>query len=122
MDIEADPITSREHILISKVLEHYWDQGRDLDVAGLITAIQNPPVDRIGVMDLESFYPAKERFKLAMQLNNLLAAPGFEAWMEGEPLNAGKSAVYRVRQAAHLGDVHRAPVRFRSACSSYPCC
>ncbi len=114
MGLEADPITSREHILIANVLEHYWGQDRDLDVAGLITAIQNPPVDRIGVMDIESFYPSKDRFKLAMQLNNLLAAPGFEAWMEGEPLNAGnllytESGKPRisVMSIAHLSDPQR---------------
>lgn len=114
MGEDADPITSREHILIANVLEHYWNQDRSLDVAGLITAIQNPPVDRIGVMDLESFYPSKDRFKLAMQLNNLLAAPGFEAWMEGESLNAGKLLYTEsgkprisVMSIAHLSDPER---------------
>ncbi|MDT8284564.1 MAG: hypothetical protein RQ767_03490, partial [Thermovirgaceae bacterium] len=52
--------------------------------------IQTPPFERIGVMDLESFYPANERFALAMRLNNLLATPGFEAWLEGEPLDIGR--------------------------------
>ena len=45
---------------------------------------------RIGVLDLEAFYPAKDRFELAMALNNLLASPGFEAWLEGEPLDIGR--------------------------------
>jgi hypothetical protein len=90
LGVEADPITSREHILISNILESVWAEGRALDLAGLIRAIQAPPFERIGVMDLDSFYPAKERFKLAMRLNNLLAAPGFEAWLEGEPLNINR--------------------------------
>ena len=114
LNIEADPITSREHILIANILEHQWDQGRDLDIPGLITAIQKPPMDRIGVMDVETFYPSKARFGLAMSLNNLLAAPGFDAWMEGEPLNAntllynseGKPKV-SIMSIAHLSDHER---------------
>jgi len=90
LGIDADPVTSREHILVSNLLDHYWSEGKDLDVATLIGLIQNPPISRIGVMSLDSFYPPKERFELAMQLNSLLAAPGFEAWMEGEPLSAGR--------------------------------
>ncbi|MGD8883102.1 MAG: DUF87 domain-containing protein, partial [Desulfobacterales bacterium] len=90
LGMEADPITSREHILISNILESVWAEGRALDLAGLIRAIQTPPFERIGVMDLDSFYPAKDRFQLAMRLNNLLAAPGFEAWLEGDPLNINR--------------------------------
>jgi hypothetical protein len=90
LDIEADPITSREHILISNIFELTWDAGKSLDLAGLIRSIQSPPFEHIGVMDLESFYPASERFALAMRLNNLLATPGFEAWLEGEPLDIGR--------------------------------
>ena len=90
LGVEADPITSREHILISNILESAWADGRALDLAGLIRAIQAPGFERIGVMDLDSFYPAKDRFQLAMRLNNLLAAPGFEAWLEGDPLNINR--------------------------------
>jgi hypothetical protein len=90
LGVEADPITSREHILISNILESAWAAGRALDLAGLIRAIQTPGFERVGVMDLDSFYPAKERFQLAMRLNNLLAAPGFEAWLEGDPLNINR--------------------------------
>ncbi len=110
----ADPIQSREHILLSTLLNQAWQQGRDLDLAGLITQIQSPPVDRVGVMELESFYPAKDRFALAMQLNNLLASPGFESWMEGEPLDVnaflytreGKPRV-SIFSIAHLSDSER---------------
>jgi len=90
LGIDADPITSREHILISQILDHAWQDGRDLDIAALIAAIQTPPITRVGVMDIESFYPSKDRFGLAMRLNNLLAAPGFSVWMEGEALDSGK--------------------------------
>jgi hypothetical protein len=112
--IEADPITSREHILLSAVLDSHWQQGLNLDLGGVIGAIQNPGISKIGVIDLESFYPSKDRFALAMRLNNLLAAPGFKAWTEGEPLDAGRllfTADGRPRVSvlsiAHLGDAER---------------
>ena len=66
----------------------------------LIRAIQTPPFDKVGVIDLESFFPAKERFELAMALNNLLASPGFSAWMEGEPLDIAAAALHAGGQAA----------------------
>jgi hypothetical protein len=90
LGIEADPITSREHILLSNIIETTWASGTGLDLAAMIRAIQSPPFERIGIMDLESFYPPKDRFQLAMRLNNLLAAPGFEAWLEGEPININR--------------------------------
>jgi hypothetical protein len=85
--VAADPIHSREHILLSTILGHAWAQATDLDLTALIHAIQSPPVPKIGVMDVESFFPSKERFALAMKLNNLLAAPGFQAWLDGTPLD-----------------------------------
>ena len=114
LGVDADPVTSREHILISRLLDHAWQEGRDLDIATMISAIQDPPFTQIGVMGLDSFFPAKDRFTLAMQLNNLLAAPGFEAWMQGEPLSA-KSLLYTaegkprvsVMSIAHLDDASR---------------
>jgi hypothetical protein len=114
LKIDADPVSSREHILISRLLDHAWQQGQDLDVADLIAAIQNPPLKKVGVMDVDSFYPAKDRFALAMKLNNLLAAPGFEAWTVGEPLKAanllytesGKPRI-SIMSIAHLDDAER---------------
>ena len=90
LGVAADPITSREHILISNLLNRAWQAGRDLDLGALIREIQAPGFDKLGFLDLESFYPAKERFELAMRLNNLAASPGFSAWMEGEPLDIHK--------------------------------
>ena len=57
-------------------------------------------MQRIGVLDLEAFYPADKRFELAMALNNLLAAPGFSAWMEGEPLDVQRLLLHARGQAA----------------------
>ena len=114
MNITADPIQSREHILLSKLIEHAWMSGSDLDLATLIQQIQKPPVTRIGVMEIESFYPSKDRFELAIALNNLLASPGFEAWLEGDALDIGQllyTAQGRPRMSifsiAHLSDSER---------------
>ena len=112
--IEADPIRSREHILLSNILNQEWTNGRDLDIAGLIQKIQAPPITKIGVMDLDSFFPADDRFQLAMALNNLLASPSFASWMEGESLDiqkflytpAGKPRL-AIFSIAHLADAER---------------
>ncbi len=114
LNVTGDPIQSREHILMCKLFETAWTNGNDMDIATLIQQIQKPPVSRIGVMELESFFPAKERFELAIALNNLLASPGFEAWMEGVPLDissllytpAGKPRM-AIFSIAHLSDAER---------------
>ena len=114
LQIDADPLQSREHILVSKILETAWSKGTNLDLPTLIGQIQKPPVQRIGVMELDSFFPAKDRFALAVQLNNLLASPGFEAWLEGDPLDV-KSLLYTnkgkprisIFSIAHLSDPER---------------
>ena len=112
--IDADPIRSREHILISNILHQEWSAGRDLDIGMLIQKIQTPPMTKIGVMDLDSFFPSNDRFELAMALNHLLASPSFAAWMEGDPLDipsilytpAGKPR-HAIFSIAHLGDAER---------------
>lgn len=114
LGIEADPIQSREHILLSTILDRTWREGKDLDLAALIHAIQSPPLAKIGVLDMDSFFPSKERFALAMRLNNLLAAPGFQAWLEGEALDvqsllytaSGKPRI-TIFSIAHLNDAER---------------
>ncbi len=88
--VDAEPMRSREHTLLAALFSESWRAGRDLDLATLITQIQTPPIQKIGVVDIESFFPSKDRFGLAMQLNQLLAAPGFAAWLEGEPLDVSR--------------------------------
>ncbi len=114
LGIEADPVQSREHVLLSTILNNAWNQGQGLDMPALIAAIQNPPFSRLGVMELESFYPAADRFALAVRLNNLIASPDFSRWLEGEPLNVGEmlyTAAAKPRVAifsiAHLNDAER---------------
>jgi hypothetical protein len=111
--VDADS-RGREHVLVSTLFSEAWKNGRGLDLASLIAQVQAPPITRVGVLDLESFYPSKDRFQLAMQLNQLLASPGFSAWLEGEPLNidrllfseTGKPRV-SVITIAHLDDQER---------------
>jgi len=112
--IEGDSVQSREHVLVSNILDTAWKAGKDLDLATLIQQIQAPPFQRIGVLDMEAFYPGKERFKLAMALNSLLASPGFEVWLEGDPLDVG-NLLYTgdgkprisIFSIAHLNDQER---------------
>lgn len=114
LGIDAHPLRSREHILLSSLLERAWRDGKGLDLPGLIMGIQSPPMKRVGVFEIDQFYPPDQRFELAMQLNNLVASPGFSAWMEGEPLDVQKlmwTADGRPRVAilsiAHLSDDQR---------------
>jgi hypothetical protein len=114
LKMEADPLTSREHILISTILDQAWQQGIDLDLADIIQQIQNPQIERIGVIDLESFFPAKERFQFAMAINHLLASPGFDLWFQGEALDIGNLLYSRngkprisIFSIAHLSESER---------------
>src|SRR5690349_6984822 len=112
--ITADPLRSREHILISNILSQAWANGKSLDIGGLIQQIQSPSMTKVGVMDLDSFFPAPDRLELAMALNHLLASPSFASWMEGEPLDvqqllhtpSGKPRL-SIFSIAHLGDAER---------------
>src|SRR5688572_12489760 len=114
LGIEADPIGSRDHILLANILEKAWRQGLSLDMTGLIQAVQKPAFDKLGAFDLETFFPAKDRLKLAMGINSLIASPGFATWMSGEPLDAhrllftadGKPRI-SIISIAHLSDAER---------------
>jgi hypothetical protein len=114
LGIEADPISSREHILLANLFTAAWSEGKDLDLAGLIGGIQSPPFTQVGVMPLDTVFPPKDRMAFAMQLNNLLAAPGFQNWLKGEPLDTA-SLLYdangkpkgSIISIAHLGDAER---------------
>lgn len=89
VDVDADPISSRAHILLSNLIEHSWRQGNSLDITKLITQIVTPPIRKLGVFEVDTFFPEKDRIALAMKLNGLLASPSFAAWMDGQPLDIG---------------------------------
>lgn len=111
---EVDPLRSREHILLSNIVEHHWSSGRALTLADLITETQSPPFDRLGAFPLESFYPSKDRFNLAMLLNNFLASPSFQSWLEGQALDIGNMLYtsdgrprHNIFYLAHLSEAER---------------
>lgn len=114
LGIDADPVRSREHILLTTILQSAWAEKRSLDLAALVHAVQSPPVKRIGVMELESFFPAQERFALAMLVNNLLAAPRLQPFLAGDAIDIDRMlygdkgqpriAIFSV---AHLDDTER---------------
>ncbi len=114
LGIDADPIQSREHILLSAILDASWRKGQSPDLAAIIQAVQKPPFDKVGVFDVETFFPAKDRTALALRINGLLAAPGFETWLQGEALDVqkllytdtGKPRI-SVISIAHLNDAER---------------
>jgi hypothetical protein len=111
---DIDPVRSREHILLANIFENAWSQGKNLDLTELILQTQTPPFEKLGAFPVETFFPEKERIPLAMVLNNILAAPTFEAWREGHPLDIpsllfspdGKPR-HNVFYIAHLSDAER---------------
>jgi hypothetical protein len=112
--IAADPVKSREHILLSTLFTAAWTAEQDLDLEALVNQVQKPPMGRIGALELDKFYPAKEREDLALRINGLIAAPGFAGWLQGEPLDIGaffRSSAGKPRVSifsiAHLSDAER---------------
>jgi hypothetical protein len=117
LGVEADPLTSREHILLSTIINDAWSRGESLDLAALITRVQNPPFRRLGVFDLDQFFPPADRTALALRLNGVLASPGFASWIAGDPIDV--DALLRapdgrprccVLTIAHLSDTERQAV------------
>jgi hypothetical protein len=112
--VAADPIQSPEAVLLSTIFKTAWENGQDITLETLVRHIQKPAFDKVGIIDLESFLPGKQRQALALRFNNLLASPGFSTWLEGPPLDIakmlhtpdGKPRV-SVFSIAHLGDAER---------------
>ncbi len=112
--IDADPISSRENVLIANLIEHAWRNGQSLGMDTLLGWIQRPPIRKLGVFDIEAFFPADDRLDLAMKLNGLLASPGFGTWMDGAALDipsllwaADGTPQAAVVYLAHLSDEER---------------
>jgi len=110
----VQPVKDREHVLIANIFEHAWRQGEDLTLEDVILRVQKPPFPKLGVFDVDTFFPEKDRFALAMELNNIMAAPSFQSWLQGEPLDIqsllytpeGKPRV-SIFYIAHLNDAER---------------
>jgi hypothetical protein len=111
--IESDPVSGPEHILLSTIIETFWREGRDLDLATLVGQVPKPPFRKLGVFDVDTFFPEKDRMALAMKLNGLLASPSFAAWLEGAPLDVGQMLMGGDKTKAaivylsHLSDAER---------------
>lgn len=112
--VDADPIQSPQAILLSNIFQHEWAAERDITLETLIRHIQKPGFDKVGVIDLESFLPQKDRQTLALKFNNLLASPGFSTWLEGPPLDIAKmlhapdgKPRISIFSISHLGDAER---------------
>jgi hypothetical protein len=114
LGMEADPLRSREHILLATLLDRAWEEGRRVDLPSLVRGVQTPPFQSVGMLDLESFFPARDRTSFAGGLNNLLASPSFAAWLHGDPIDVqrllwapdGKPRLSIV-SIAHLSDAER---------------
>ncbi len=112
--IDSDPLSSREHILLSNLINASWAQGRNLDLPTLVGQVATPPIRKLGVFELDQFFPPDDRMKLAMKLNGLLASASFAAWAEGQPIDIegllhtadGKPRA-AVISIAHLSDEER---------------
>ncbi len=114
LGVEADPLQSREAILLANLIEARWRAGEGLTLEQLVASVAEPPFEKLGALPLETVYPRKERQALMMRLNNLLAAPSFEDWREGQPLDIerllrapdGRPRLSIV-STAHLSDAER---------------
>ncbi|MGD2101723.1 MAG: DUF87 domain-containing protein [Acidimicrobiia bacterium] len=110
--IESDPVSGQEHILLATIIEHFWEKGHDLDLATLVGQVPKPPFRKMGVFEIDTFFPEDDRMELALKLNGLLASPSFAAWMEGEPLDiesliGGDRPQAAIIYMAHLSDEER---------------
>lgn len=108
------PVKDVEHVLLSNIIEDNWKQGRDLTLEDIVLQIQDPPFEKLGVFPLDQAISEKKRFKLAMELNNIIAAPSFQSWLQGQPMDM-QSLLYQpngrpkvsIFYTAHLNDQER---------------
>ena len=87
MGINGDPLSSREHILLANLIQNAWSQGQSLDLPTLLAQVQQPPMRKLGVLELDAFFPPNDRMAFAMKINGLLASPSFATWLTGDPID-----------------------------------
>ena len=85
--IDSDPLSGREHILLTNIVDHFWTRSTAVSIESLIQSVMQPPFRKLGVMQLDTLFPESDRMKLAMKLNGLAASPAFAAWSQGVPLD-----------------------------------
>lgn len=110
----VEPVKDKEHVLISNIFEYNWQRGISLTLEDIIMQVQQPPFPKLGVLDVDQYMTEKTRYKLAMELNNIVAAPSFQSWIQGEPLDIqnllyqpnGRAKV-SIFYIAHLNEAER---------------
>jgi len=112
--INADPLDSKEYILLAQIITKSWLASEALSIETLIGKIIKPSFKKIGVLALDDFYPQDARFKLATKFNSLLASPSFSLWLKGENLDIQKllydeegKAKIAIFSISHLNDDER---------------
>ncbi len=83
----GDPLSDRDHVLMASVILEHWRRGDRLDLGGLLGSLAEPPLERLGLLPLETVYPRAQRMDLVLALNTLIASPAFSAWTQGVPLS-----------------------------------
>jgi hypothetical protein len=109
--IAADPLRTPEHVFLSTLVEKMLGDGLEVSLPALITATTNPPEGlMIGAFSVDEYMKPRERQTLALALNNLIAAPSFKLWGQGDDLDLdemyGKPGI-NVFYLAHLDDSSR---------------
>ena len=114
LGVEADPLTSREYLLLVQLLSTAWQAGQTPTLVDLVRQVASPPFATVGALPLEDFFPQKDRQNLMVRLNGLVASPKFAAWRSGDPLDPGaflrapdgrpRLSIYSV---AHLSEEER---------------
>jgi hypothetical protein len=115
LGIEADPVRSREHILLSKCIQAIWERGENATLESILATVAEPPFATVGALPLESFFPSRQRQELVLTLNNLLASSSTEALRKGVPvrmddflgMTPGKKPRLSIVSIGHLSDAER---------------
>jgi len=109
-----EPVKDVEHVLVSNIIENSWQQGKDLTLEDIVLQIQEPPFEKLGVFPIDQAISSRKRSKLAMDMNNIIAAPSFQSWLQGQPLDM-QQLLYQpngrprvsIFYTAHLNDQER---------------
>jgi DNA helicase HerA-like ATPase len=112
--LNVEPVKDKEHVLVANIFEYNWQRGVDLTLEDIILQVQKPPFAKLGVFSVDDYMSEKTRAKLSMALNNIIAAPSFQSWIQGEPLNI-HSLLYQpdgrarvsIFYIAHLSEAER---------------
>ena len=110
----VEPVKDKEHVLVANIFENAWRQGIDLTLEDIILQVQKPPFNKLGVFPIDKYMSEKARYKLAMELNNIIAAPSFQSWLQGQSMDISR-LLYQpngrpkvsVFYIAHLSDAER---------------